>query len=392
MPQLFEMIDPVQHYSWGSRSVLAQMQGRPSPSQQPEAELWIGAHRSAPSQLVLQAGPQPLNELLLEEPERFVRDGAQVVADDGSLPFLLKILAIEAPLSIQVHPSIAQAREGFEREEAAGIAIDAAHRSYKDRSDKPETVVALSRLQILTGMRDRAELGLLAEALDQQWLREALEYPEPVLRTVLSLPEDRAQAALAALEAAVRSLPADDELGSVLTYIARSHPGDRGLLVALCMNHFVLEPGESMFTPAGQVHAYLQGTAVEIMACSDNVLRAGLTPKHVDVPELLRIMSRTAEPVEVFEPRPESDGVVHYPLWDPAVTLTAARVAPGAPVRRELAGTCMVLVTEGEVTVAPGGLRAAAGESLICLDGPTTVTVEGSGQVFLVAAAPAREG
>lgn len=152
------------------------------------------------------------------------------------------------------------------------------------------------------------------------------------------------------------------------------------------MNVVHLAPGQALFTPAQQVHAYLSGTAVEIMGCSDNVLRAGLTPKHVDVAELLRVMSRTSEPVAVMEPRAEPGGTVSYPLWDPAVSLVSARVSPGNPVRRELAGTCMVLVTEGEVTVVPGNVRASAGQSLICLEGPGTATIEGEGQVFLVEA------
>lgn len=386
MPQLFEMIDPVQHYSWGSDSVLAQMQGRPSPSAQPEAELWIGAHPSAPSQLVLETGPQPLDELLLSDPERFVRDGAQVVGEDGSLPFLLKILAIDAPLSIQVHPSIAQAREGFEREEAAGIEIDAAHRSYKDRSDKPETVVALSRLQILTGMRDRAELGLLAEALDQQWLREALESPGPVLHTVLSLPDDRAQAALADLEDAVRRLPADDELAALLSYVSRSHPGDRGLLVALCMNHFVLEPGESMFTPAGQVHSYLQGTAVEIMACSDNVLRAGLTPKHVDVDELLRVVTDEQDPGVPQEAATGPDGLRRIPLWEDRLSLVTGGVEPGRELELD-PSTCTVVCVDGSVALsAPRTepLEVSAGHSAWVRADAEPIAVSGQGAFWAV--------
>lgn len=386
MPQLFEMIDPVQHYSWGSDSVLAQMQGRPAPSAQPEAELWIGAHPSAPSQLVLETGPQPLDELLLSDPERFVRDGAQVVGEDGSLPFLLKILAIDTPLSIQVHPSIAQAREGFEREEAAGIGIDAAHRSYKDRSDKPETVVALSRLQILTGMRDRAELGLLAEALDQQWLREALESPGPVLHTVLSLPDDRTQAALADLEDAVRRLPADDELAALLSYVSRSHPGDRGLLVALCMNHFVLEPGESMFTPAGQVHAYLQGTAVEIMACSDNVLRAGLTPKHVDVDELLRVVTDEQDPGVPQEAATGPDGLRRIPLWEDRLSLVAGEVEPGRELELD-PSTCTVLCVDGSVALsAPRTepLEVSAGHSAWVRADAEPIAVSGQGAFWAV--------
>lgn len=380
------MIDPIQNYSWGSASVLARMQGRPAPAEQPEAELWIGSHASASSELVLDGRPSSLNELLRSDPERFVRGGAQVVAEDGSLPFLLKILAIDAPLSIQVHPSLAQAREGFQREEAAGIDIGAAHRSYKDRSDKPETVVALSRLQILTGMRDRAELGLLAESLDQQWLRSALEAPEPVLRTVLSLSEEQAQEALAELTAAARALPPEDQLGSLLDYISTAHPGDRGLLVALCMNHFVLEPGESMFTPAGQVHAYLQGTAVEIMACSDNVLRAGLTPKHIDVAELLSVVTDDQDPGVPQEAIPGPDGLRRIPLWDDRLSLTGGDAAPG----RDLAldpSTCAVLCVDGAVTVsAPGAepVQITAGHSAWVRADGETVAVSGQGSVWAV--------
>ena len=199
----------------------------------------------------------------------------------------------------------------------------------------------------------------------------------------------------------------------------------------VCMNVVHLAPGQALFTPAQQVHAYLSGTAVEIMGCSDNVLRAGLTSKHVDVPELLAVMAEEQEPVALLETRPTDDGAVRYPLWDPAISLERAVVAPGAPLVRETAGTCMLLVTEGSVTAraaradpagragvegtavpadrssgtdvsggngtaATGGgdweangaraCAASSGESLVCLDGPCTVTVEGDGQVFLVEA------
>ncbi|WP_144790997.1 mannose-6-phosphate isomerase, class I [Kocuria palustris] len=386
MPEIFEMIDPIQNYSWGSHTVLASLQGRPSPSEQPEAELWIGSHSGGSSQLVLEDGARSLDELLREDPERFVRGGAQAVSEDGSLPFLLKILAIDAPLSIQVHPSIEQAREGFEREESQGIPLGAPHRSYKDRSDKPETVVALSRLQILTGIRDRAELALLAESLDQQWLRDALESPEPVLRTVLGLSEDRAAEALAELESAARRLPPGDELGALLGYVSESHPGDRGLLVAACMNHFVLEPGESMFTPAGQVHAYLQGTAVEIMACSDNVLRAGLTPKHVDVPELLRVVTDDQDPGEPQESSAGADGLRRIPLWDDRLSLVSGKATPARDLSLE-PGVCTVLCVEGTITLSVPGtdpVRITAGSSAWVRADDARITVSGQGELYAV--------
>ena len=399
MAEFLRMSNPIQHYAWGSRSVLAGMQGRSVPTDEPEAELWMGAHASAPS-LVTLAG---------------VQRGLDDVAPD--LPFLLKILAIAAPLSIQVHPSEEQAREGYARENAAGIPRDAPHRNYKDAHAKPETVVALSPVWLLAGQQDRTELERLARALDLTWLADAAAAACPV-RYALELDDDAAAAAVRACVAAADTaravsprpedtaeprLSADADPVERATHLIRllthHYPGDRGLLVALCMNMVHLAPGQALFTPDRQVHAYLSGTAVEIMGCSDNVLRAGLTAKHVDVPELLRVMTATQQPVTVLEPREAEDGVVRYPLWDPALSLAAVRVTPQRPITRELAGVCMVLVTEGDVEVSARsagdadaeGTRATSGESLICLDTPSTVTLSGDGRVFLVeAVTPAR--
>ena len=420
MAEFLRMSNPIQHYAWGSCSVLAEMQGRPGPTEQPEAELWMGAHRSAPSRVSVGGQQRGLDELA------------------PHLPFLLKILAIDAPLSIQVHPTSDQAREGFERENAAGIALDAPHRNYKDPHAKPETVVALTDMWLLAGQQSRAQLSAVAEDLGLSWLATAAASPCP-LRHALELSDDAAAAAVR--ESVTAAAPAPDTAASaqegtvslspeqdanerarrLIRLLTHHYPEDRGLLVALCMNVVHLSPGQALFTPAQQVHAYLSGTAVEIMGCSDNVLRAGLTSKHVDVPELLRVMAETQQPVAPLETRTAEDGAVRYPLWDPAVTLLSARVTPQTPLVREIADTCLVLVTEGSLEVdahrlevgeaaaartgaggvvdpeeeAPGaggaartgaGTRAGAGESLIRLGGPCTVTATGTGQLFLVEA------
>ena len=396
MAEFFRMDNPIQNYAWGSRSVLATMQGRPVPSEQPEAELWMGAHASAPSRVTLDG----------------VQRGLDEVAPD--LPFLLKILAIAAPLSIQVHPSEEQAREGFARENAAGVARDSAHRNYKDERAKPETVVALSPMWLLAGQQERADLKRLARELNLPWLADAAASECPV-QYALELDDDAAAAAVrACVTAADTTSPRGEDADKprlsaeadpverathLIRLLTHHYPGDRGLLVALCMNMVHLAPGQALFTPDRQVHAYLSGTAVEIMGCSDNVLRAGLTAKHVDVPELLRVMATAQQPVSVLEPREAEDGVVRYTLWDPALSLAAVRVSPQRPVTRELAGVCMVLVTEGDVAVSARsagdadaeGARATSGESLICLETPSTVTLSGDGRVFLVeAVTPAR--
>ena len=159
MAEFLRMSNPIQHYAWGSCSVLAEMQGRPGPTEQPEAELWMGAHRSAPSRVSVDGQQRGLDELA------------------PHLPFLLKILAIDAPLSIQVHPTSDQAREGFERENAAGIALDAPHRNYKDPHAKPETVVALTDMWLLAGQQSRAQLSAVAEDLGLSWLAAAADSP-----------------------------------------------------------------------------------------------------------------------------------------------------------------------------------------------------------------------
>ncbi|GGG54442.1 mannose-6-phosphate isomerase, class I [Kocuria dechangensis] len=379
---MLRMRNPIQHYAWGSREVLARIQGRPVPSPEPEAELWVGAHPSAPSVVHLDGRERPLDELLAEEPGRFLRDAA---AGDG-LPCLMKILAIDAPLSIQVHPSPEQAAEGFAREERAGIPLGDPRRNYKDRSAKPETVVALTDLELLTGVQPAGRLDAVAQRLRLGWLREALAAGGPVLPAVLGLPDDDAAAAVEATVAAARAAGAEDPVARLIRYVADRHPGDRGLLVAVCMHHLRLAPGQSVHTPAGQLHAYLSGAAVEVMSSSDNVLRAGLTGKHVDVPEVLRVLSEEQPPPEVLDPPAAADGSRRYPLWDERLALVAHEAAPGRTVPFEVRGTAMLLAATGRVRVRAAGRtwELGGGDSLLHTGGPTAVELSGDGRLFTV--------
>lgn len=385
MAEFFATTDPIQDYAWGSRSVLARMQSREVPSPTPEAELWVGSHPSGPSQLTVDGREVTVIDLLRQDPARLLGSLTSALDDDGDLPFLLKILAIDAPLSIQVHPSPEQAEEGWQREEAAGVELSSSSRNYKDRQPKPEIGVAVTRVETLSGVRSNAELAVLAEALDQQWLRDILATGRAVLPEVLQLSEESAQVALVDLMHAVDRLPTHDELGALLRYVAGRHPGDRGLLVALCMNHLILEPGQAIFTPAGQLHAYLRGTAVELMACSDNVLRAGLTPKHIDVPELLAIVNPEQEDTDPIDAPAGADGLRNYPLWDQRLSLVSTVVAGGQD--RELpSNTCVLLCTDGELTLEMRGLRhdLSAGHSVWCRTDGSVVKVKGQGTVYAV--------
>ncbi|MFI7480871.1 mannose-6-phosphate isomerase, class I [Kocuria sp. M1R5S2] len=382
MAEILRMRNPIQHYAWGSREVLARLQGRPVPNPEPEAELWVGAHPSAPSTVLLDGREQPLDRLVAEDPGAYLPPSVP----GDRLPCLLKILAIDAPLSLQVHPSERQAEEGFEREERAGIPLDDPRRNYKDRSAKPETVVALTGMELLTGVQPADRLRATAERLGLEWLRDVVAGGGPAVPAVLGLDDATARDAVARTVDAARSAAADDPVAALVRHVADRHPGDRGLLVALCMNHVRLSPGQSLHTPARQLHAYLSGTAVEVMSSSDNVLRAGLTGKHVDVAELLAVLAEEQAAPEVVEPPADATGARVYPLWDERLGLVSHELVPGRPVPAVLRGTAMLLVADGRAAVhaADGGWELTGGESVLHCGDETPVELTGNGRVFTV--------
>ncbi|MGN7132040.1 mannose-6-phosphate isomerase, class I [Rhodococcoides corynebacterioides] len=334
-------------YAWGSRTALAELRGLASPTRHPEAELWFGAHPGDPAQLVTEAGPTSLLEVIDRDPAGQL--GQAVAERFGSrLPFLVKFLAAEEPLSLQAHPSLDQAQEGFRRENAAGVPIDAPVRNYRDASHKPELVVALTEFDALAGFRvprETIELFALLGAEELAPYQRMLEdQPDATgLRTLftswITLPQRALDAVLpAVLDACVRALERAEttsdrrfvpELRTVLE-LGEYYPGDAGVLAALLLNRVTLRPGEALYLDAGNLHAYLRGTAVEIMANSDNVLRGGLTPKHVDVPELLRVLDFEPLPSPILEARTLPDGSVRYPTPAPEFALTRVDLRSGS--------------------------------------------------------------
>jgi mannose-6-phosphate isomerase len=319
--------NPVRAYAWGSRTAISQLLGRPVPAPHPEAELWIGAHPTDPS--VLLAEPErSLYEAVKEDPLGHL--GEQVTDRFGPrLPFLLKVLAAEEPLSMQAHPSAEQARTGFAREQAAGIPVDAPQRNYKDPDHKPELLCALTEFHALAGFRAVPGALELLHALDVRELAAYVELlaaqPDPnglraLFTTWITLPQSAlAQLVPYLLAACVEHIRAHGpfvrECRTALQ-LAELYPTDAGVLTSLLLNHVVLRPGEAIYLPAGNLHAYLHGTGVEIMANSDNVLRGGLTPKHVDLPELLRVLdfSHGDMPASAGEPAGGRETVYVTPM------------------------------------------------------------------------------
>ncbi|MFC4125424.1 mannose-6-phosphate isomerase, class I [Nocardia rhizosphaerae] len=364
-----ELVGALRSYAWGSRTALAQLCGRPVPSAHPEAELWFGAHPADPARVKAAGSDRSLLDLVTDDPVREL--GTVADAFGARLPFLLKILAAEEPLSLQAHPSSAQARVGFERENRSGVPVDSPLRNYRDDSHKPELVVALDRFEALAGFRDPLRTVDLLRALDVPGLNVyaellAAQPDSDGLRTLfttwITLPAAALSTLLpAVLEGCVRYLSgkgAREFSAEVRTALelAEVYPGDAGVLAALLLNRLTLEPGQGLFLAAGNLHAYLRGVGVEIMANSDNVLRGGLTPKHVDVPELLRVLDFEPIDLPILEPEAGDDGGARYRTPAPEFALCRFDLpAGGEPIALTDAGPGIVLCTEGTVELAQGG-------------------------------------
>lgn len=402
----------VRPYAWGSTTAIPRLLGA-EPTGEPQAELWMGAHPGAPSRVDRGDGPRPLDEVIAEAPEREL--GPPTVRRFGpSLPFLLKVLAAAQPLSLQVHPDREQARAGFADEERRGVPIDAPHRTYKDANHKPEALVALDDFDALCGFRRAQPAAELFEALAaagatglRGWAETLRGKPEPeALREVLTDVLSTDRAALVPVVDSVASVlagPAAPEVEAVLPAAARrlyaavaaAFPGDPGVIAALLLNPVRLAPGEALYLAAGVPHAYVRGLGVEIMANSDNVLRCGLTPKHVDVPELLRIVRfEGCDPAVLRpEPVPGTPGEAEYRT--PFEDFRLSRIElDGGPAVRLAGGTPQILLcTAGGVTAAAGGATAslAPGQSVYLPAHEREAELTGSGTVFraTVAIAPA---
>jgi mannose-6-phosphate isomerase len=382
----------VRPYAWGSRTTIPELLGRPVPAPHPEAELWMGAHPGDPSHVI---GPDGTERNLLElvEADSVGQLGTRCAGRwGGRLPFLLKILAAEEPLSMQAHPSAEQAAEGYAREESAGIPRDASNRNYPDPTAKPELVCALTEFHALAGFRDPERTIALLKAIETPGLAKyavLLEaQPDPaglraLFTTWITLPQAALDELLPeVLDSCVRHVKDhgefDRECRTILE-LGEAHPRDAGVLAALLLNRLTLSAGEAIYLPAGNLHLYLHGTAVEILANSDNILRCGLTPKHVDVPELLRVVDFACGemPVQSGEPGELQPRMSVYHTDAPEFELSRIEWEAG---------------DDAEITVHDTGpqiLLCTAGSLLVTADDGEQVELRRGQSVWLPAADPA---
>lgn len=346
------LVGAIRDYAWGSRTAIAKLQGRPVPSAGPEAELWLGAHPSASSQV----DDAPLVDLIAAEAPGLL--GAGVVARFGErLPYLMKVLGADSPLSLQAHPDAEQARAGYAAEALLPLEVT---RNYTDPYHKPELLVALEDFDALCGFRHPAESAALLRTFDVPALEPVVAAlgtgdPAAAVRNAVGVvmgwddPAPRVAAVGAAgRRLALRLGPSADPAFELAGDLADAYAGDRGVVLTLLLNRVRLAPDEAVFMPAGNLHAYLRGVGIEIMAASDNVLRGGLTPKPVNVPELLRILR--------YEP-------LHEPVVKP-VQIAPSLMSWPVPVD-EFSLLKAVSVGEGEVALPATGPRI-----VLCVSGP----------------------
>ena len=383
---ILELENDPRPYSWGSKHDLALLEGR-APSGRPEAEVWFGDHAGSPSRVVGKQGPsQPLDQ--------WVASHGAAAGIDGPLPVLVKLLAAASPLSLQVHPTRAQAREGYEREDAAGVAVDAPERNYRDRQHKPEMIVAIrDGFEALAGLRPASETAALLDELGTgpgvERLRSALaevgedESLAPVIAWVLSA--DAAgvvHEVCEALHAQADSLASEDL--RAVARVERAHRSDPGVLIALMMNRVVLERGQALFVPPRTLHSYLGGLGVEIMAPSDNVLRGGLTPKQVDTAELTRIMDARPAPPCVLTPGRDNDGAGRFTVREAPFEVWAVRSAERMLL--PAAVPTVVVVTSGRFAIetAAGRASISPGRAALITPDEPEARLSGLGEAFVV--------
>jgi mannose-6-phosphate isomerase len=384
----------VQHYGWGSSTRIHELLGT-EPDGRPAAELWLGAHPSAPSTT---ADGVALDALVRSDPEAML--GRRVSDAFGPrLPFLLKVLAAERALSLQVHPRPHAARAGFNRENRLGLPPGSPQRSFHDDQHKPELVVAVSQFEGLAGFRAPRAILALLQGLDGPLVAAvrdilAADRSDRGMKQAFArlLAARRDPACRADIDATVASVQARlaagspyDRADATVLQLAEQHPGDPGAIASLMLNRVTLEPGEAMFMPAGQVHAYLSGVGIEIMASSDNVLRAGLTTKLVDEAALVECATFTpAPPVHPALETAGNRGQVHsFRAPVDEFALTVADVDAGEAVALPAEGPRVVLCLEGKVALEHGEGQTVLrhGESVFVPHATGAVTVSGEGQL-----------
>ena len=385
-----KLINSVQNYAWGSKTALTDLYGIANPNNLPMAELWMGAHPKSSSKIEDASGQaRSLRDVI--DADKAALLGDKVAQRFGELPFLFKVLCADQPLSIQVHPNKQASEIGFAKENAAGIPLDAAERNYKDPNHKPELVFALTPFLAMNAFREFSEIISLLQPVAgaHNAIAHFLENPNAealsqLFASLLNMQGEEKSHALAVLKAALESQ--QGEPWETIRLIAQFYPDDSGLFSPLLLNVVKLNPGEAMFLFAETPHAYLQGVALEVMANSDNVLRAGLTPKYIDIPELVANVKFVAKPAAELLTQPMKNGAeldFPIPVEDFAFSLHDLSQTETTIAQESAA---ILFCVEGEATLHKGEQRLVLkpGESAFVAANESPVSVSGTGRLARV--------
>jgi mannose-6-phosphate isomerase len=390
--QVLRLDNPLRPYAWGSPDFIPALLGNEA-NGEPVAEMWMGAHPAAPSALA--ATGLSLADFIADDPETVL--SSEVSARFGDrLPFLLKVLAADKPLSIQAHPNVDEARAGFAAENARGVPIGAPGRNYADANHKPELICALTDFDALIGFRNVADTVGFLQALAERGARQLGPISERLpadggLRDVVT--EILGMSAVRRAELLAELVPACSAIATQngkwqhecqwICRLAEFYPGDAGVILALLMNLVRLRPGQAFFLSAGRIHSYLRGAGVELMASSDNVLRCGLTSKHVDVAELLEVLDFTTEAPVPLEPVRDG-GLLHYPVTVPDFLLSRVDLDGTASASWSAMGPQIVLCTNGRLELAVNSedqCSLISGQAVFIPAG-VDLSLRGDGQLF----------
>ncbi len=393
--QWFFLENPVQHYHWGSTDAIRNLMNMHTDDTRPLAELWMGAHESAPSGIVINDTLEPLTHCIARNPESILGTHCRKRFGD-TLPYLFKVLSAAHPLSIQVHPDIQRARKGFERENRDQIPLDAPNRNYKDPNHKPELLAALTRFTALCGFRPVEETAMLFRKTGIRELLPAVAALEStgdyrlLLEHIWSSDRTTETAILEQLSLLVSDTPeipvseAEKHPFAAVQHLVSEYGGDIGVLAPLYLNTVTLEPGEALFLPAGILHSYIQGTGLELMANSDNVLRGGLTSKYIDIPEVLSaIIPHAHTPARLIPVRTASRSV--YPT--PAKEFELSILEPDCGnIELDITTPSIMVILYDDITISgTSGTQTAIprGASLFLPAYAGSVTISGTGTVYL---------
>jgi mannose-6-phosphate isomerase len=392
------MKNTVQEYAWGSFTAIAELLGATSPAKTPQAELWMGAHPKAPSMVKCDGNWISLLELIEKNPDHIL--GKKVAKKfDNRLPYLFKILAAAKPLSIQAHPSRDQAKQGFERENRQRIPIDAYNRNYKDDNHKPECICAHSLFWALSGFRKISSIVGLMEKICPQALKKQLDtlrgQQSPIelknfFHTLMTMNHKQQTKIIAHAVSNAEKFTDDDPAYKWMVDLHKEYPADIGVFSPILLNLICLEPGQAMFLPAGELHAYLDGVGIELMANSDNVLRGGLTQKYIDMPELLNVLNFEEREINILETKQINECEWVYTSYAEEFVLSIIHLKQGmkynSPAHRSIE---ILLCINGKATISDLGknheVAIDKGKSILIPAGVTKYSLKGNATLYKAA-------